>query len=152
MRRSPLLRLLLLAALLVPATASALKAEDGYELWLRYHTLTDAARLREYRAALTQLVVPGSSATLRAARSELYMGLSGLLGAQVPVADAPTRAGALIVGTPASSRLIASLPLAADLRRAGAEGYVIRALQVNGRPAIVVAANRDIGVLYGSFA
>jgi alpha-glucuronidase len=152
MRRSPLLRLLLLAALLLPTTASALKAEDGYELWLRYHTLTDAARLREYRAALTQIVVPGNSATLRAARSELARGLSGLLGAQVPVADAPTRAGALIVGTPASSKLIASLPLAADLQRAGTVGYVIRALQVNGRPAIVVAANRDIGALYGSFA
>jgi alpha-glucuronidase len=152
MRRFPVLRLLLLAALLVPATASALKAEDGYELWLRYHTLTDAARLREYRAALTQLVVPGSSATLRAARFELATGLEGLLGAPVPAADTPTRAGALIVGTPASSKLIASLPLAADLRRAGAEGYVIRSLRVNGRPAIVVAANRDVGALYGSFA
>jgi alpha-glucuronidase len=152
MRRFPVLRLLLLAALLLPATVSTLKAEDGYELWLRYHTLTDAARLREYRAALTQLVVPGSSATLRAARFELATGLEGLLGAPVPAADAPTRAGALIVGTPASSKLIASLPLAADLRRAGAEGYVIRALQVNGRPAIVVAANRDVGALYGSFA
>ena len=57
------------------------------------------------------------------------------------------------MGTPANSPAIASLPLAAALREAGPEGFVIRALPVRGggRHVIVVAANRDIGVLYGVF-
>src|SRR5439155_11211288 len=57
-------------------------------------------------------------------------------------------------GTPATSRLIAALPppVADELKRAGDEGFVLRALRVQHRQAIVIAANRDIGVLYGAFA
>jgi alpha-glucuronidase len=95
--------------------------------------------------------VPGNSPTLQAARDELVAGLSGLLARRVSVVREPASDNALIVGTPASSRLIASLPLAAALRSAGPEGFVIRSLQVNGRRALVIAANRDIGALYGAF-
>jgi len=57
----------------------------------------------------------------------------------------------VIVGTPASSRLIASLPLTAELRSVGPDGFVVRTMAVSGRRALVVAANRDVGVLYGAF-
>ncbi len=125
--------------------------EDGYELWLRYARVDDTARLGEYRAAIRELVLTPREPTMQAARDELVLGLNGLLGRPVPVADAPTRDGTLVVGTPANSPAIAALPLAAALREAGPEGFVIRALPVRGRHAIVVAANRDIGVLYGAF-
>ena len=55
----------------------------------------------------------------------------------------------MVFGTPASSTLIAGLPL--SLERAGREGYVIRSLNINQQPAIVIAANSDVGVLYGAF-
>src|SRR5256714_873523 len=126
-------------------------AEDGYDLWLRYRLVGDAGRLAEYRAALTHLVVPGDSPTLRAARDELTVGLAGLLGRAIPGADSIRRDGALVAGTPATSRLVAALPLADDLRRAGDEGVVLRALPVRGRQAIVIAGNSGIGVLYGAF-
>src|SRR5204862_705929 len=61
------------------------------------------------------------------------------------------RGCALIAGTPAPSRLAAALPLADDLRRAGEEGFVLRALRVRGRQAIVIAGNSGVGVLYGAF-
>jgi alpha-glucuronidase len=125
--------------------------EDGYELWLRYARVADTARLAEYRAAITELVVTSGQPTMQAARAELALGLSGLLGRPVPITDAPTRDGTLIVGTPANAPVIASLPLDAALRDAGPEGFVIKTLAVGGRRAIVLAANRDIGVLYGAF-
>jgi alpha-glucuronidase len=125
--------------------------EDGYDLWLRYARVADTARLAEYRAAISELVLTSGEPTMRAARDELALGLSGLLGRPVPITDAPTRDGTLVVGTPANSPAIASLPLAAALHEAGPEGFVIRALPVRGRRAIAVAANRDIGVLYGVF-
>ena len=140
-----------LAALLVSIGDGFPAPEDGYELWLRYRLVADTARLAEYRAAITELVVVSGEPTLQVTRDELALGLNGLLGRRVPVADAPTRDGALVVGTPANSPAIASLPLAAALREAGPEGFIIRALPVRGRRAIVVAANRDIGVLYGAF-
>ena len=148
-----------LALIAVPASCALVLAallrmpavDDGYDLWLRYRLVADTARLVEYRAAITELVVRSGEPTMQVARDELALGLNGLLGRRVPVADAPTRDGALVVGTPANSPDIASLPLAAALREAGPEGFVIRALPVRGRRAIVVAANRDIGVLYGAF-
>ena len=127
------------------------RREDGYDLWLRYARVADTARLAEYRAAITQLVLTSDAPTMQIARDELTRGLTGLLARRVPVADAPTRDGTLVVGTPTNSPVIASLPLAAALREAGPEGFVIRALPVRGHHAIVVAANRDIGVLYGVF-
>ena len=126
-------------------------AEDGYDLWLRYRLVADTARLPEYRAAITQLVVASTAATMQAARDELVTGLRGLLGRDVPVARAVSRDGALVVGTPANSRVVAALPLADRLREAGPEGFVIRAMAIRGRRAIVVAANRDVGVLYAAF-
>src|SRR5437660_1233790 len=158
MRRSPLLpprvsRFVLVAAALLrpPGVPSGPGVEDGYDLWLRYRPVADAARLAEYRATITELVVASDRATLRAARDELVRGVRGLLGRDVPVARSVSQDGALVVGTPANSPVVAALPLGAALRQVGPEGFVIRALPIRGRRAIVIAANRDVGVLYGAF-
>jgi alpha-glucuronidase len=137
--------------LLLFSAAARLHAEDGYELWLRYHRISDAARLAQYRITLTHIVFPGESPTLRAARSELARGVSGLLGASIPV-RVTVGASAIVAGTPASSAAIAQLNLAADLQRAGREGFVIRSATVSGKRIVAIAANSDVGVLYGVFA
>ena len=153
MRQSVLFRSVLPWCVLLSAAAPGPPpVEDGYDLWLRYRLVADAQRLGEYRAALSHLVVEGDSPTLRAARDELTVGLGGLLGTEVRRADRIRGDGAIIAGTPRTSRLVAALPLADDLRRAGAEGFVLRTLRVSGRQATVIAANREVGVLYGSFA
>jgi len=153
MRQSVLFRSVLpWCVLLSTAAPGPPPAEDGYDLWLRYRLVADAERLGEYRAALSHLVVEGDSPTLRAARDELTVGLHGLLGTEVRRADRVRGDGAIIAGTPRTSRLVAALPLAADLRRAGAEGFVLRALRVGGAQTTVIAANREVGVLYGAFA
>jgi alpha-glucuronidase len=135
------------------AASAAPPNEDGYDLWLRYRLVGDRARLAEYRAGITQLVVEGSSPTVAVIRDELSTGLRGLLGVDVPRSGSVTRNGALIIGTPTSSKLIASLQLGDPLRRLGDEGFVIRSVALqSGRRAIVIAANRDVGALYGAFA
>jgi alpha-glucuronidase len=146
-----LARTLALLALLAAGAATPLRAEDGYELWLRYRLVADQARLREYRDAFSHVVVEGNAATLRPVRDELRAGLRGLLGVEVPLAASVSRDGALVAGTPASSRIVAGLGLGAELAKVGDEGYVIRTVRVNGRRATVIAANRDAGVLYGAF-
>ncbi|HUC41562.1 MAG TPA: alpha-glucuronidase family glycosyl hydrolase, partial [Gemmatimonadales bacterium] len=145
------LTLLLSCVALGVAPQQAPVTEDGYDLWLRYRLIDDAARLTEYRGAITHLVVDPGTPTINAARAELVAGLGGLLGRDMPVASAVARDGAVVLGTPASSRVIAGLPLAAALREAGPEGYVIRTMTIGNHRAIVVAANRDVGVLYGAF-
>jgi len=130
------------------SSASAAHAEDGYDLWLRYRPLP-AQWLSTYRPRATAIVSGSHSPTLDVAQAELSRGLKGLLGAEPPSASQPTRDGSIIFGTPRATPLIARLPL--DLDRAGAAGYVIRSLTYEGHHVIAIAANDDIGVLYGTF-
>jgi len=146
-------RALILASAMLSMLGAPLRAEDGYDLWLRYRRIDDAALLSEYRAAATQLVTGGDSPTLRAARDELTAGLTGVLGAPPAAARGSVSLdGAIVIGTPRSSAIIRALPLARELRGLGREGYLVRATRVGGRRAIVIAANEDVGVLYGAFA
>jgi alpha-glucuronidase len=66
---------------------TALRADDGYRLWLRYDPVPDAARRAAYDAAISEIVVPegpGPRLFLNSARDELVAGLRGLLGRDVP--------------------------------------------------------------------
>jgi len=142
---------LALAVILASASAvSPLRAEDGYQLWLRYTRVADAARLAEYRAAASRLVIPASSPTLRAARDELRRGMRGMLGRELALATSAMD-GAIVAGTPQSSLVIRSLGLRDELRGVGDEGFIVRPMRVGGRRVIVIAANTDVGVLYGAF-
>jgi alpha-glucuronidase len=125
--------------------------EDGYRLWLRYEPLASSARLTQYRAELTQIVFDSTSPTLLAAKRELQRGLGGLLGAPAECAGAVTRPGALVAGTPRGSHAIASLGLDPLLAPLGTEGFAIHRTFLAGSPCTVIAANEDIGVLYGAF-
>ena len=138
----------LLALLLTWLLALPAAAEDGYDLWLRYRPLP-APVLKQYRDQGTQLVAPADTATQRAARDELVRGLSGLLGRAPALAAQARRDGAIVVGTPASLPQLAALQ--GELEGLGEEGYLIRSTRIDGRAATVVAANTDMGALYGSF-
>jgi alpha-glucuronidase len=144
----PALRIAFALLSLLGGSASIAWAEDGYDLWLRYVPVQGEG-LARYRAAAQDLIPGGSSATIRAAQSELSRGLAGLLGTPPRAADAVTRPGAIIFGTPRSSPVIAGLRL--DLEGLGPEGYRIRSVSISGQPATVIAANEDVGALYGTF-
>lgn len=133
----------LLAALWL--LAPALHAEDGYALWLRYVPPGDA----QAAVQVTALAAPAATPTQQATRAELLRGLSGLLGARPPSVERPDHDGALVVGTPASSPLLAAL--GPELAGLGREGYLIRRMRLGGHAATVIAANEDIGALYGAF-
>jgi alpha-glucuronidase len=139
------------AVVLAVLAAGGARAEDGYELWLRYRPLASPGAIERARAAVTHVVMPTPSPTLRVAKDELARGLRGLLDTDVPLADTIERDGALVAGTPASSPLIASAGLESDLQRLGQEGFSIRSVPIGARRATVIAANTDVGVLYGVF-
>jgi alpha-glucuronidase len=126
--------------------------EDGYDLWLRYRSLPHGARYTEYRRLLSHVVIETHSPTLDAARDELAEGLRGLLDQSIPVDATLETDGSIVIGTPSTSPIVASLGLASQLKAAGDEGFVLRAAKVNGKRVMVVAGNRDVGVLYGAFA
>ena len=140
---------LLLSVAISTVVAVPTHAEDGYDLWLRYRPTTSESLTSYYRHAASEIVTGSSSATLDIVRSELSRGLSSLLGATRPIVAAPTRDGSVIFGTPRSSPLIGKLGL--PMARAGTEGFLIRSLDYENHHVTVIAANSDVGVLYGAF-
>jgi alpha-glucuronidase len=127
---------------------SASFAEDGYDLWLRYPQAAPDA-LARYRISLTHIVTASDSPTLAIAQAELERGLTGILGAAPARTDRVEKPGAIVLGTPRSSAVIGSLEL--PLERLGSEGYILRSVSIDGRATTVIAANSDVGVLYGTF-
>ena len=143
MRTSPRAAAIALGILLFTGITPPALAEDGYELWLRYHPV-ESQWSGAYKATTTQLV-----AAEGVARTELLRGLKGMLGSPPSVAAEVTQDGAVLLGTPQSSGPVAGLHL--DLRGAGTEGYLIRSVSIAGHRATVIAANENAGVLYGAF-
>jgi len=137
----------MLAMSLAAFGAGTARAEDGYELWLRYRPV-EAERIETYRAAATGLLAGGDSPTLRVVTQELTRGLSGLTDRPVATVERPVD-GTILYGAPASSPLIAGLSL--PLEGLGEEGYLICSVRLDGRAVTVIAANSDVGVLYGAF-
>src|SRR5262249_22687039 len=84
-------------------------------------------------------------------RSELVNGCSGLLGQSVPALTKVERNGAVVVGTPQSSSLIAGLHWESQLAQLGPEGFRIRSVRIGARPVTVIASAGEVGVLFGSF-
>ena len=147
-------------------------------MWLRYVPVDDPGLLRRYREAISTVVVenagrnkvhrhtpnlsmaPGSAerlveTTLEAARDELTRGLGGLLDRDVPVwsgRGGRVPDGAVVVGTRDSSPIVRQYVSARELASVGAEGYLIRSVSRGRHEVTVIAANTDIGALYGTFA
>jgi alpha-glucuronidase len=145
---------LFLCALVAFALPGAAQAEDGYELWLRYRPVSAELRA-QYAPVLGSVVTGRLSPTMEAANDELQRGIRGMLGESLPESNVAhgdllvSGHGAIVLGTPANSRLIARLGL--PLEQLGSEGYLIRSMTIEGTRATVIAANSDVGVLYGVF-
>jgi alpha-glucuronidase len=128
-------------------------AEDGYRLWLRYDQISDTQRLNEYRELIKDWVIEGESPTINAARDELKMGLEGLMGSAIPELNPQETKtnGLLIAAVYKNSSLLSKVDLKNKLKDLGPEGFIISNSEINGKRAIIITANEDIGVLYGVF-
>ena len=128
--------------------ASSARAEDGYDLWLRYPPLSVDSREAVARHA-SAIVSPESPAqSAQVAISELQKGLSGMLAREVPTSRTIVD-GAILIGTPKSQPLMTQLELPLD--QLGEEGYLIQSVEISGSASTVIAANGEIGLLYGAF-
>lgn len=126
-------------------------AEDGYRLWLRYDLISDPQLLSQYNKAISGWIIEGESPVLTVAGKELQAGLNGLLGRNIPSLSSVKKDGIIVAGTPDNSSIIASLSLKEELKKVNNEGYVILITTYKKNKIIVIAANADAGVLYGTF-
>lgn len=128
---------------------SSVRAEDGYRLWLRYNRITDATVLQAYRNNLSGIYLPGASPAIQAAQQELLTALPVLLDKKIPLLQA-AQGASLVAGTRQQLGAIAGGIPPSSLQQAGAEGFCIFSTTAPVK-RIVIAANTDVGVLYGVF-
>ncbi|RZL40669.1 MAG: alpha-glucuronidase [Rubrivivax sp.] len=129
---------------LAPALA---RAEDGYDLWLRYRPAPPELRVPLQARAQAILLAAPDSPVLQAAVAELQRGVAGMTG------RAPGLTSAVVPGTLLLT-LVQRAPKGLNLPGAelGREGWLLRSQRLDGREVTVIAANSDVGLLYGSFA
>ena len=144
--RPTLLLLTLLMAVALPA-----RSETGYDGWLRYAPITDAAVKRGYETTLPDtVVVLGDSPVLKSAQAELVRGVSAMLGRTLSTI-VKTRDGAeILLGT--FTQIKAAVPSFTAPANVGVEGFWLTTLPNRGGPYLVVAAPNESGVLHGVFA
>nr|WP_066723369.1 alpha-glucuronidase family glycosyl hydrolase [Sphingomonas pituitosa] len=122
-------------------------AETGYDLWLRYQPL-EAATVRRVAPRLRYVVAEAGRPTVRAALEELDRGLAGLIGSAPAHARTVQGEGGVVLAT-AGAPLLKGLDL--PLAPLGREGFLIRSVTIGGTRVTLIAANSDVGLLYGSF-
>ena len=148
-----MLRKIVMATLLFASFAGGSKAEDGYDLWLRYKKCDQPELLTSYRNYFTGIYRVGNHASLDAAVSEMTRGLSGILDKNITLLKSPHE-GAVIIGTitelsPVLRNLIPALKIPALPEKK--EGFLIFRLPYRQRGITIVTAESPVGVLYGSF-
>ena len=141
----------LLISLLLLSRGRRRAAEDGYDLWLRYRPL-EQPLARDHYARHARRSSPMRRTPDSAARqsTSCSAGLTACSARQLQLAREP-RDGAIVIGTPASSPDHRRLATRRS-QHLGREGYLIRSATIDGKRVTVIAANSDVGVLYGAFA
>lgn len=136
---------------IVTLSSSPLTAETGHDLWLRYVPIKDSTRRHRCRRLFTHIVAPGQSETMRALRYEAVTGLSGLLDTSIAACDTIDRSGGLVIETPGTVSRAAEPSVREQLPTLGSEGFRILSTHIRENRATIVAANTEVGALYGVY-
>ena len=129
-----------LVALAWIACAAPAGAESGYEAWLRYPRIANAATLAQYDAVPSEIVLLGSSPVLQSSRDELARGLGSMLGRTFKTGTALGATDAIVVGTADALHGTVKEIAADDLKTPGAF-YLLNVTR--GRQHLVVIAGAD---------
>lgn len=126
---------------------SITRAENGYDLWLRYSRVNNTSLLASYKKQVNPLSFSGESATLLLAKKELLYGLENMTGTKINTGSS------IMTGTDCIIRWkdLGSLQAVVsqdELRQAGQDGFILSSTKTK---QLLLTANTDIGILYGVF-
>lgn len=122
-------------------------AEDGYNIWLRYHQLKDNPVAMK---VLSEIFIAGNSETNQAIAEELSR-VNQAIGIDDPRTDTAYDANtSLIIGKYSDLESNIDFDLSDELAALGAEGYLIQYTNAR-KDQIIITSNESIGTLYGTF-
>lgn len=142
---------LLIILIVLPALV---KAENGYDLWLRYKPVEKKELLDTYRSAFKKITIDGNSPTIQIIKDELIKASKGMLGYTPSFSSFSNKFEGLVIKTASSQANSAQDVLKSvglNNKDLGTEGFSITGGLMEGRPFVFINANTDIGLLYGVF-
>jgi len=141
-------RKIFLLFFLVVSLPGLVSAESGENLWLRYVPVSEMV-LDDY-STLDKIYVEGKSPVINVAKEELLRALEGMTGVDAEI-NKKLSGSSVYLGVGLNEKM--ELPgIEEDLNTCGEEGFVIREIGGGKGLRIVITANTDAGVLYGTFA
>lgn len=153
MKKRSFLIKLATAILLGTHTISPVAAQTGkgYDLWLGYSKIGDKEKLEHYRQVTAALYFGHEGDMMEAAREELSRGLKALLDQPLVFLKACDLSSTMVVTI--SSKLEKSIrdALDSDPAHLEKEGFIIEKISTEGRDLLVLTANDEEGILYGTF-
>ncbi|MGD9994424.1 MAG: alpha-glucuronidase family glycosyl hydrolase [Salinivirgaceae bacterium] len=126
----------------------SLKAENGYDLWLRYAPISNTKLVQDYQKTLGQIAVPGNSQTQQIIRDELQRALPQMLNFMPTIKSTSNDEATLWIAklNELPDSYTSSALASADAL--GNEGYQLYQLR---KGKLLITANTDVGLLYGTF-
>jgi alpha-glucuronidase len=142
---------LVLALLLAAVTlASPVRAQTGYDGWLRYERLDAKTADERYLAFPAVVVSLGDSEVVAAARDELVRGVRAMLGRTLRIEAKLPKESALLLATFDDAQK--AVPSLGKLPKLADDGFWLKSVEVDGQQRLLVTAPNPRGVLYGAFA
>ncbi len=139
---------ILLLVILIFSMPGMLFAETGENLWLRYGKVSEHV-LDEY-SGLKNIYVEERSPVIEVAQSELVKAIKGMTSVDAAISKKVT-GSSILMGVGLDEKMNIQ-GLKERLKGCGNEGYVIKTIGEGKDAQVVITANSDAGVLYGTFA
>lgn len=161
-------RLFLLTTVLL-AIISSLKAENGYDLWLRYRRIVDNDLRVQYSQKFSRILLLGSSETIRCIDKELKYALPMILDVPIRIVsgyggetkslfpsdgketDTCQVFNGLMIGTEEDLADLPGEDFPVDYSNCGNQGYIIKWINHQGTDILLISAKTHLGLLYGTF-
>ena len=125
------------------------RAENGYDLWLRYEKIQDRDLREQYLENFSTAEFLGDSPTLQVAKKELSLAHKGFFGGEIKMGELGQNT--LLLGPLANLPQEISSQLKEDFKKINSEGYILKRIRYKGKSVNIITGQTDIGVLYGTF-
>lgn len=126
------------------------RAETGYELWLRYPKMAPSDYRNQAVGLLNTVTLSGSSPTIEKIRKEIEIAANSALEIKPRFLGHQDPAACLLIQR-LNDEIIKTFFSPKTKDSIGNEGFVIKQTGTLEKPKMIIAANTDIGLLYGTF-
>lgn len=140
-------RLIIIAACL---SGCVMRAETGYDAWLRYIPITEPAIRQSYERLPPSVVAIDQSPVLLSAQNELVRAIKGMLGRTLREGGMLSEDDAFVLITADSIRSVfRNITIPKELTN---DGYWLKTATIKRQKLVLVVGGNDRGTLYGTFA